>query len=63
MQAVLCIIQTFIIAVDESVSGSGPNGTEINQIVPNTFSDVITTCTLDFDSVTGEDATDNPNPT
>ena len=25
---------------------------------PNTYSDVITTCTLDFDSVTGEDATD-----
>ena len=34
------------------------NGTEVNHTAPNTFSDVITTCTLDFDSVTGEDATD-----
>jgi hypothetical protein len=50
--------QTFSQAVDESVSGSALNGTEINHTSPNTFSDVITTCTLDFDSVTGEDATD-----
>ena len=50
--------QTFSQAVDESVSGSALNGTEINHTSPNTFSDVITTCTLDFDSVTGEDADD-----
>ena len=50
--------QTFSQAVDKSVSGSALNGTEINHTSPNTFSDVITTCTLDFDSVTGEDATD-----
>ena len=50
--------QTFSQAVDEAVTGSALNGTEVNHTAPNTFSDVITTCTLDFDSVTGEDATD-----
>ena len=50
--------QTYSQAVDEAVTGSALNGTEVNHTAPNTFSDVITTCTLDFDSVTGEDATD-----
>ena len=51
------VYQTFIKQLTNY--GSVPNGTEITQC-PNTFSDVITTCTLDFDSVTGEDATDTP---
>ena len=50
--------QTYSQAVDEAVTGSALNGTEVNHTAPNTYSDVITTCTLDFDSVTGEDATD-----
>ena len=50
--------QTFSQAVDESVSGSATNGTEISHTAPNTFSDVITTCTLDYGSVSGQDATD-----
>lgn len=50
--------QTFSKAVDEAVSGSASNSTEISHTSPNTYTDVITTCTLDFDSVTGEDDTD-----
>tara|TARA_B100000900_G_scaffold410431_2_gene428209 strand:+ start:471 stop:1085 length:615 start_codon:yes stop_codon:yes gene_type:complete len=50
--------QTFSQAVDESVSGSATNGTEIAHTAPNTFSDVVTTCTLDYGSVTGQDSTD-----
>ena len=50
--------QTFSNAVDEAVSGSASNSTEISHTSPNTYTDVITTCTLDFDSVTGEDDTD-----
>ncbi|OUV26874.1 MAG: hypothetical protein CBC57_01585 [Euryarchaeota archaeon TMED97] len=50
--------QTFSQAVDEAVSGSALNGTEISHTAPNTFTDVITTCTLDYGSVTGQDATD-----
>lgn len=50
--------QTYSQAVDEAVTGSALNGTEVNHTAPNTYSDVITTCTLDFASVTGEDLTD-----
>tara|TARA_Y200000002_G_scaffold366484_1_gene357486 strand:+ start:148 stop:762 length:615 start_codon:yes stop_codon:yes gene_type:complete len=50
--------QTFSKAVDEAVSGSASNSTEISHISPNTYTDIITTCTLDFDSVSGEDDTD-----
>ena len=50
--------QTFSQAVDESVSGSAFNGTEISHTSPNTFTDVITTCTLNYGDVTGQDATD-----
>ncbi len=50
--------QTFSKIVDEAVSGSADNGTEISHTSPNTYTDVITTCTLDFDSVTGEDNLD-----
>lgn len=50
--------QTFSQTVDEAVSGSADNGTEVNHTAPNTYSDVVITCTLDFASVTGEDLTD-----
>jgi|TARA_B100002019_G_scaffold116402_1_gene100004 hypothetical protein len=50
--------QTFSQAVDEAVTSSALNGTEISHTSPNTYSDVITTCTLDYGSVTGQDSTD-----
>ena len=50
--------QTFSQAVDEAVSGSALNGTEISHTAPNTFTDAIITCTLDYGSVTGQDTTD-----
>ena len=50
--------QTFSQAVDEAVSGSADNGTEIAHTSPNTFTDVITTCTLDYGSVSGQDTLD-----
>ena len=50
--------QTFSQTVDEAVSGSADNGTEVSHTAPNTYSDVVITCTLDFASVTGEDLTD-----
>jgi len=50
--------QTFSQAVDETVTGSADNGTEFAHTSPNTFSDVITTCTLDYGSVTGQDLLD-----
>ena len=50
--------QTFSQAVDEAVSGSALNGTEISHTAPNTFTDAIVTCTLDYGSVAGQDSTD-----
>ena len=50
--------QTFSQAIDEAVSGSALNGTEISHTAPNTYTDVISTCTLDYGSVTGQDTTD-----
>ena len=50
--------QTFSQAVDEAVTGSAENGTEIAHTSPNTFSDVVITCTLDYGSVTGQDLLD-----
>ena len=50
--------QTFSQSVDEAVTGSADNGTEVSHTAPNTFSDVVITCTLDFGGVTGEDLTD-----
>ncbi len=50
--------QTFSQAVDEAVTSSALNGTEISHTSPNTYSDVITTCTLDYGSVAGQDSTD-----
>ena len=50
--------QTFSQAVDEAVTSSALIGTEISHTSPNTYSDVITTCTLDYGSVTGQDSTD-----
>ena len=50
--------QTFSQAVDETVTGSALNGTEIAHTTPNTYSDVIITCTLDYGSVTGQDTLD-----
>ena len=50
--------QTFSQSVDEAVTGSADNGTEVSHTAPNTYSDVVITCTLDFAGVTGEDLTD-----
>lgn len=50
--------QTFSQAVDEAVSGSALNGTEISHTAPNTFTDAIITCTLDYGDVGGQDTTD-----
>tara|TARA_B100001769_G_scaffold274750_1_gene273996 strand:+ start:2123 stop:2737 length:615 start_codon:yes stop_codon:yes gene_type:complete len=50
--------QTFNQAVDEAVSGSALNGTEISHTAPNTYTDAVITCTLDYGSVTGQDTTD-----
>ena len=50
--------QTFSQAVDEAVTSSADNGTEFSHTSPNTYSDVITTCTLDYGSVTGQDTLD-----
>ena len=50
--------QTFSQTVDEAVSGSADNGTEVAHTAPNTYSDVVITCTLDFAGVAGEDLTD-----
>ena len=50
--------QTFSQAVDEAVTGSADNGTEISHTSPNTYTDIITTCTLDYGIVTGQETTD-----
>lgn len=50
--------QTFSQAVDESVTGSADNSVEASHTSPNTYSDVIVTCTLDYATPSGQDTLD-----
>jgi len=50
--------QTFSQAVDESVTGSADNSVEASHTSPNTYSDVIVTCTLDYATPVGQDTLD-----
>lgn len=50
--------QTFSQAVDESVTGSADNSVEASHTSPNTYSDVIVTCTLDYATPGGQDTLD-----
>jgi hypothetical protein len=50
--------QTFSQAVDESVTGSANNSVEASHTSPNTYSDVIVTCTLDYATPSGQDTLD-----
>ena len=50
--------QTFSQAVDESVTGSADNSVEASHTSPNTYSDVIVTCTLDYATPSGKDTLD-----
>lgn len=50
--------QTFSQTVDEAVSGSANNSVEASHTSPNTYSDVIVTCTLDYATPSGQDTLD-----
>lgn len=50
--------QTFSQVIDEAVSGSALNGTEVSHTAPNTYSDVAVTCTIDYGAPSGQSTTD-----
>ena len=50
--------QTHSQSVDEVVSGSADNGTEVLHTNGNLYSDVVVTCTLDYNQPAGQDTYD-----
>jgi hypothetical protein len=50
--------QTHSQQVDDQVTGSADNSVTTSHTSPNTFTDVITTCTLDYSIPVGQDTTD-----
>ena len=50
--------QTHSQSVDEVVSGSADNGTEVLHTNGNLYSDVVVTCTLDYNQPAGQDTFD-----
>ena len=50
--------QTHSQTIDEAISGSADNGTEVSHTSPNTYSDIAVTCTLDYGSPSGQDTAD-----
>ena len=50
--------QTHSQTIDEAISGSADNGTEVSHTSPNTYSDIAVTCTIDYGSPTGQDTAD-----
>lgn len=50
--------ETYTQVVNEAVSGSADNSTEVQHTNGNLYSDVVTTCTLDYANPVGQDADD-----
>ena len=50
--------QTHSQTIDEAISGSADNGTEVSHTSPNTYSDIAVTCTIDYGSPSGQDTAD-----
>ena len=50
--------QTHSATIDETISGSADNSVEMSHTSPNTHSDVIATCTLDYGTPSGQDTSD-----
>jgi hypothetical protein len=50
--------QTHSQTVDDAITGSALNSVTASHTTPNTYSDVITTCTLDYNIPAGQDLTD-----
>ncbi len=50
--------ETHSSTIDETISGSADNSVEMSHTSPNTHSDVIATCTLDYGAPSGQDTSD-----
>jgi hypothetical protein len=50
--------ETYTQAVNEAVTGSADNSTEVSHVSNELYSDVVTTCTLDYANPVGQDADD-----
>ena len=50
--------QTHSQTIDEAISGSADNGTEVSHTSPNTYADVAVTCTIDYGTPSGQDTAD-----
>jgi hypothetical protein len=51
--------QTYSQSVDETVSGSATNGTEVSHTNGELYSDAVVTCTLDYNVPVGQDTLDD----
>lgn len=51
--------ETYTQTIDEVVSGSADNSTEVVHTSGNLYSDVVSTCTLDYNVPVGQDTFDN----